>query len=204
MYQAERAEDMRVNYGQSVHGEEEIAAVVEVLRTSTQMGRRVREMEERVASLFDKRHGIMVNSGSSANYLAVELLGLAPGSEVITPALTFATTVAPIVRNGLVPAFVDVGEGTYNIDVDGHRSHAVAEDRRLHDPVPDRQPAGLGSDPGDRGGRRSAGVEDSADTLGATLKGVSTGALFRHQHDELLRIARHQRGRQRGYAVRQR
>ena len=62
---------MRVNYGQSVHGEEEIAAVVEVLRTSTQMGKNVREMQAQVAELFAKRHGIMVNSGSSANYLAV-------------------------------------------------------------------------------------------------------------------------------------
>src|SRR3546814_12054751 len=60
----------------------------------------------------------MVNSGSSANYLAVELLNLPAGSEVITPALTFATTVAPIARQKLVPAFVDAAEGTYNIDVD--------------------------------------------------------------------------------------
>ena len=70
---------MRVNYGQTVHGEEEIAAVVDVLRTSTQMGKRVRAMQERVAALFEKRHGIMVNSGSSANYLAVELLALPQG-----------------------------------------------------------------------------------------------------------------------------
>ena len=47
----------------TVHGEEEIAAVVEVLRTSTQMGVNVRRMEESVAALFAKKHGIMVNSG---------------------------------------------------------------------------------------------------------------------------------------------
>ena len=108
---------MRVNYGQSVYGEEEIAAVVDVLRSSTQMGPRVRLMQERVAALFAKRHGIMVNSGSSANYLAIELLDLPKGAEVITPALTFATTVAPIVRAGLIPVFVDAAEATYNIDV---------------------------------------------------------------------------------------
>ena len=95
---------MRVNYGQSVYGADEIAAVVDVLHSSTQMGARVRTMEERVAALFAKRHGIMVNSGSSANYLAIELLGLPRGTEVITPALTFATTVAPIVRAGLSPS----------------------------------------------------------------------------------------------------
>src|SRR3546814_14796678 len=106
---------MRVNYGQTVHGEEEIAAVVDVLRTSTQMGARVRKMESRVAALFDKKYGVMVNSGSSANYLAVELLNLPAGSEVITPALTFATTVAPIPRQKLVPAFVHAAEGTHNL-----------------------------------------------------------------------------------------
>ena len=109
---------MRVNYGQTVHGEEEIAAVTAVLRSSTQMGKHVREMQERVAALFAKRHGIMVNSGSSANFLAVALLDLPAGSEVITPALTFATTVAPLLQHGLVPAFVDAAEGTYNIDAD--------------------------------------------------------------------------------------
>ena len=107
---------MRVNYGQTVHGQEEIDAVVEVLKTSTQMGPRVRDMQQKVAELFSKNFGIMVNSGSSANYLAVEILDLPKGSEVITPALTFATTVAPLVRQGLVPAFVDAAEGTYNID----------------------------------------------------------------------------------------
>jgi CDP-6-deoxy-D-xylo-4-hexulose-3-dehydrase len=60
------------------------------------MGPHVAEFEKRVAALFAKRHGIMVNSGSSANYLAVEISGLKKGSEVITPALTFSTTIAPI------------------------------------------------------------------------------------------------------------
>ena len=50
----------------------------------------------------------MVNSGSSANYLAVEIANLPKGSEVITPVLTFSTTVAPLIKNNLVPAFVDV------------------------------------------------------------------------------------------------
>jgi len=54
---------MRVNYGQTVHGQAEIDAVVEVLQTSTQMGARVRAMQTGVAARFDKAHGIMVNSG---------------------------------------------------------------------------------------------------------------------------------------------
>lgn len=166
---------MRVNYGQTVHGEEEIDAVVAVLRGSTQMGERVREMQTRIAALFAKQHGIMVNSGSSANYLAVELLGLPPGSEVITPALTFATTVAPIVRNGLVPAFVDVRPGTYNIDEDAIEAMITDRTRAMMIPslignLPDWDQI---RDIADRHGLFV--IEDSADTLGATLRGTSTG-----------------------------
>ena len=170
---------MRVNYGQTVHGEDEIAAVVNVLRSSTQMGRSVRAMQERVAALFEKRHGVMVNSGSSANYLAIELLKLPAGSEVITPALTFATTVGPIVRHNLVPAFVDVVEATYNIDVDAIESMITPKTRAV------MIPSLIGNLPDWSRIREIADanglmvVEDSADTLGATLNGRSTGA---HSH----------------------
>ncbi len=105
-----------VPYGKSVHGEDEVQAVVNVLRTSTQMGAHVAEFESRVAQLFDKKHGVMVNSGSTALFLAAKILNLPPGSEIITPALTFATTVSCWVQHGLVPAFVDVEQGAYCID----------------------------------------------------------------------------------------
>jgi CDP-6-deoxy-D-xylo-4-hexulose-3-dehydrase len=101
-----------------VHGEEEIAAVVEVLRTSTQMGARVREMQRQVAELFGKPFGVMVNSGSSALELAVRVAGLQPGEEFVTPVLTFATTLAPALRAGWRPIFVDVEPDTDNNDVD--------------------------------------------------------------------------------------
>lgn len=166
---------MRVNYGQTVHGEEEIAAVLEVLRTSTQMGPKVREMQERVAALFAKDNGIMVNSGSSANYLAMELLDLPEGSEVITPALTFATTVAPIVRSRLVPAFVDAAPATYNIDVEaieamiGPRTKAMMIPSLIGN-LPDWDRIRAIAD-----AHGLMVIEDSADTLGATLHGASTG-----------------------------
>ena len=166
---------IRVPYGRTVHGEEEIAAVVEVLRTSTQMGANVRKMEASVAALFAKSHGIMVNSGSSANYLAVELLGIPAGAEVITPALTFATTVAPIVKNGLVPAFVDVEPDTFNIDVEQVEAMIGPNTRAM------MVPSLIGNLPDwDRLAELAAAhellvVEDSADTLGATLRGSSTG-----------------------------
>jgi CDP-6-deoxy-D-xylo-4-hexulose-3-dehydrase len=111
----------RIEYAGSVHDEREIEAVVAVLRggpTALRIGRNVRAMEQRVASLFGKRHGVMCNSGSSALYLAVEVLDLEPGDEVITSPVTFSTDIAPMPRNGIVPAFVDVTEDTFQIDVD--------------------------------------------------------------------------------------
>lgn len=166
---------LRVPYGQTVHGEAEIAAVVNVLRTSTQMGANVRLFESRIAALFAKQHGIMVNSGSSALYLATELLGLSKGDEVVTPALTFATTVAPLVRAGLVPSFVDVEPDTFNIDVSQIEAAITPRTRALV------IPSLIGNLPDwDRiatiaRARKLLVVEDSADTLGATLRGTSTG-----------------------------
>ncbi|WP_031549748.1 DegT/DnrJ/EryC1/StrS family aminotransferase [Parvularcula oceani] len=166
---------MRVNYGQTVHGDEEIDAVTHVLKTSTQMGEHVRRMEARVSDLFAKRFGIMVNSGSSANYIAMEIAGLDKGAEVITPALTFATTVAPIVRCGLVPAFVDVAPGTYNIDTDAIEEMVTERTKAVMIPslignLPDWDAIRAVAD---RHGLLV--IEDSADTLGATLRGKSTG-----------------------------
>jgi CDP-6-deoxy-D-xylo-4-hexulose-3-dehydrase len=158
-----------------VHGEEEIAAVVRVLRTSTQMGAHVRDFEDRIARLFDKPHGVMVNSGSSALLLSVEVLGLPAGSEVITPALTFSTTVACLVKNRLVPAFVDVEEGTYNIDPAAMEAMITEHTRLVCVPnlignVADWERIAHMARKHDL-----LVIEDSADTLGATLNGHSTG-----------------------------
>jgi CDP-6-deoxy-D-xylo-4-hexulose-3-dehydrase len=166
---------MHVPYGRTVHGEEEIEAVVKVLRTSTQMGHHVREMEQNVASLFAKKSGIMVNSGSSANYLAIEILDLPKGSEVITPVLTFSTTVAPLIKNGLVPVFIDVEPGTFNIDANKVEEMISPNTRAMM--IPNL----LGNLPDWKKLREIANrhnlilIEDSADTLGATLDGQSVG-----------------------------
>ncbi len=164
-----------VPYGKSVHGEDEIAAVLHVLRTSTQMGPHVRKMEAQIAELFDKKFGIMVNSGSSANYLSIELLSLPEGGEVITPALTFSTTVAPLIKNRLIPAFVDVEPNTFNIDADA--IEAMVSSKTVAMMIPNL----LGNLPhwqqlreiADR--HRLIVIEDSADTVGATFGGYSTG-----------------------------
>ncbi len=164
-----------VPYGSTVHGEDEIRAVVHVLETSTQMGENVRQMESRVAETFTKDHGIMVNSGSSALYLAAELMDYPEGTEIITPALTFSTTVAPIVKKGWVPAFVDVELGTYNIDA--NKVEEMVTDNTKAMIIPNL----IGNLPDWARLREIADkhglfvLEDSADTLGATIGGSSSG-----------------------------
>lgn len=104
--------NLRIPYALSVHDEKETAKVLKVLKEHrTNMGQETQEFENRVAKHFGKKYGIMVNSGSSANFLAFELINLPSGSEVITPLLTFSTTVAPILQHGLIPVFADVEAG---------------------------------------------------------------------------------------------
>ena len=168
-------EELRVPYGLSVHGEEEIEAVVEVLRTSTQMSKNVLSFEKSIAKLFAKDYGVMVNSGSSALYVLIESLNLPKGSEVINPALTFATTVGCLVKNDLKPHFVDVGLDTYCVDlekisqaINGNTSAIIAPD--LMGNICDWKGIQALAKQND-----IKVICDSADTLGAKLHGKSTG-----------------------------
>ena len=167
--------NLRVPYGLSVHGKEEIKAVTKVLRTSTQMGRNVFNFEKKISKLFSKKYGLMVNSGSSAIMLAMETLDFPPGSEIITPALTFSTTVGYIVRNKWTPVFVDVEEGTYCINEDKiknlitKKTKAVLAPHLMGNIVNWKRLSPLLKK------KKILIIEDSADTLGATYKKASTG-----------------------------
>ena len=170
----------RVFYAQAVYGREEIDAVVNVLENQSlalMTGPSVTQFEARVAALFGKAYGLMVNSGSSANLLAIAALGLSPGNEVITPALTFSTTVAPLVQHGLVPVFVDVEADTYNIDAGLVEAMIGPKTRAMM--IPNL----IGNLPewaslreiADRHGLKV--IEDSADTIGSKYRGEPTGSL---------------------------
>ena len=166
---------LRVPYGFSVHGKEEIAAVVKVLEGNTAMGDYTKEFEEKVAKMFGKKYGIMVNSGSSANLMAFEHLNLPKGSEVITPILTFSTTVAPIVQKGLVPVFCDVKKHTLQINIDQLEKAITKKTRAL------MIPSLMGNIPDLPRLQKIARkhkvflIEDSCDTLGGQINGQPTG-----------------------------
>ena len=107
---------MKIFYGKAVYNNKEINAAINVLKNKSLTlidGPSCKELEAKLAKTFGKKYGLMVNSGSSANLLALASLNLERGSEVITPTLTFSTTVAPIYQLGLVPHFIDVEQNSF-------------------------------------------------------------------------------------------
>ena len=101
---------MKIFYGKAVYDHKEIKASIKVLKNSMTLidGPAVKELEKKVSKLFGKKYGLMVNSGSSANLLSLASYNFKRGSEIITPALTWSTTVSPIYQVGCIPHFVDV------------------------------------------------------------------------------------------------
>ena len=98
-------------------------ALDSMLSTWVSMGKKVKRFEEMFSRYLGSKHAVMVNSGSSANLLALSVLTnpllkdrIEPGSEIITPAVTWATTVYPIANVACTPVLVDVDLETYNIN----------------------------------------------------------------------------------------
>jgi CDP-6-deoxy-D-xylo-4-hexulose-3-dehydrase len=116
-----------IPYSGRVYDEKEMISLVDAsLDFWLTAGRYAKQFEEELAKFLGIRYCLLTNSGSSANLLAISALtspklgerGLKPGDEVITVAAAFPTTVNPIVQNNLVPVFLDVDIGTYNIQAD--------------------------------------------------------------------------------------
>lgn len=168
----------KVYYGKAIYGNKEIQAVTNVLKNkalSLMDGEKVKLLESKVAKIFGKKYGLMVNSGSSANLLGLASLNLKKGSEIITPSLTFSTTVAPIYQLNLVPHFIGVKE-----------NHFVANEKQIEKSINKNTsaimiPNLLGNVPDWEVINKIAKkyklkvIEDSADTIGYTFKNKSTG-----------------------------
>tara|TARA_S200000501_G_scaffold364998_1_gene397858 strand:- start:1459 stop:2664 length:1206 start_codon:yes stop_codon:yes gene_type:complete len=168
----------KIFYGRAVYDQKEINAVNKVLKKDSLTlidGRNVKKLENVVAKIFGKKYGLMVNSGSSANLLALSSLKLKKGSEVITPTLTFSTTVAPIYQLGLIANFVGVLDNKFIADPEQIKKAInkntsaimipnllgnVADWKIIHEIAKDKNiPI----------------IEDSADTIGYKYKKGSTG-----------------------------
>jgi CDP-6-deoxy-D-xylo-4-hexulose-3-dehydrase len=149
------------------YDDREINAVVDCLNDGwlAGFGPRTIEFEKQVSSLFSKKHGLFVNSGSSAILLGLSALELNPGDEVITPACTFSTTLAPIIQCGLKPVFCDVEIGTYVPSPD--QVCALITDKTKVIMIPNL----VGSKPDWKEIRKRTNLilfEDSADTITST------------------------------------
>lgn len=107
-------------YKFEAYGQEEIDAVVKSLKSGWLGGQGPisKRFEKEVAKIFGKKFGVFVNSGSSANLLALASLELPKGSKIITPACTFSTTLSPIIQLGYKPVFCDVGLTSYVPNID--------------------------------------------------------------------------------------
>lgn len=169
-----------------VFGREELTAAVQAsLDFWLTAGPYTAEFESRFAKIVGMRHAFMVNSGSSANLLALTSLtssklgdrALKPGDEVLTVAAGFPTTVTPILQNGLVPVYVDVDLATY-----------VANDQALEAAISPKTKAimmahTLGNpfnvDLVEKLARENNlwVVEDSCDALGGTYRGKNLGTI---------------------------
>jgi CDP-6-deoxy-D-xylo-4-hexulose-3-dehydrase len=175
--------ETRVHYAGRVYDEQElISAVDAVLDFWLTVGPRTEAFEDKLADFLGVGRALAVNSGSSANLLAVSALRsrrlerpLEPGDEVITAAMGFPTTTAPIVQNRLVPVFVDCQPGTYNLDTEqleaalSDRTRAVFLAHMLGNPV-DIDPVMDFAQEHDL-----YVIEDACEALGSTYDGQMLG-----------------------------
>ncbi|MEM3519144.1 MAG: lipopolysaccharide biosynthesis protein RfbH [Candidatus Hadarchaeales archaeon] len=106
-----------IHYAWAVYNLKEVLAVLKSLASRRLgLGKSGLEFERRFSKFLNIRHAVLTNSGSSANLLAVEALKLPKGCEAITPAVTFPTTLNPLILKGIRPVFVDVHLPTYNVN----------------------------------------------------------------------------------------
>lgn len=146
-------------------------------------GRFADQFEREFARFVGARNAVLVNSGSSANLVALSALTspklgerhLKPGDEVITTAAGFPTTVNPIIQNGLVPVFVDVTLPTYNIDAQQLEDALSEKTRAIMVAHTLGNPMDLGAVMNFVEQHDLWFVEDCCDAVGSTYKGRNVG-----------------------------
>ncbi len=168
--------DLKAQF-QSIKGEILAAASAALESTQYVLGSEVAAFENEFATYSGGKHGVGVNSGTSALHLALLAAGVGPGDEVITVSCTFVATVAAIDYTGARPVFVDVDADTLNMDVTQIES-AITDRTKVILPVHlHGQPADL--DPILEIARRHklVVIEDAAQAHGAEYKGRRVGSI---------------------------
>ena len=169
--------------GATLDADDRAAFVEAALDLRIAAGSSARSFESKFARRLGRRKAHLVNSGSSANLLAISALTspaledrrLRPGDEVVTVAAGFPTTVNPILQNGLVPVFVDVELGSYNTTPErvaaaiGPKTRAIILAHTLGNPYQVAEIAQLADEHG------LFFIEDNCDAVGSTYDGRLTG-----------------------------
>jgi len=168
----------KIYYGKAVYDNKEIKAVLNVLKNKSLTlidGENVKKLEKNVSKMFGKKYGLMVNSGSSANLLGLSSFNFKKGSEVITPNLTFSTTVAPIYQLGLIPHFIGVEENKFVADTSqiekciNNKTVAIMIPNLLGNIADWKRINSIAKK------HKLKIIEDSADTIGYTVDKKNTG-----------------------------
>ncbi len=166
---------MKISYGKNVYGKEEIKSVINQLNKTTQMGDSVRKFESQIAKKFSKKYGLMVNSGSSALTLSMNVLNFKKGDEIIIPCLNFGTALSSIIQCGATPILIDIVIDTLQIDVDKIEKKITKKTKAIM--VPNL----IGNIPNYKKIKTISKkynlkvIEDSADTLGAKIGNKNSG-----------------------------
>jgi perosamine synthetase len=163
-------------------GDAEKKAVMDVVSSgmlvnaSYEGGVRVREFEGKVRKLLGAKHVVAVNSGTAALHTVLMAFGVGPGDEVVVPSFTFLATANVVLACGAKPVFVDIKDD-YNMDPDAFRKGVTKKTKAVI-------PVHIYGYPADMDEIREIAakksvrvVEDAAESLGATYKGVQTGRL---------------------------
>ena len=174
--------------------EEYVAAIQTLLGGWLIFGEKSNEFEKKFPKELGKKHGILTNSGSSANLLMVSALlardpamkkefGIEKGDKFITPVVCFPTTINPLIQNGLVPVFVDVTLPSLNLDLDQVENLLVEDSKKPKREIKGIIFAHVLGNPPDMDRLMSlvekydlVFLEDSCDALGSTYDGKLLGS----------------------------
>ena len=174
-----------INYAGRVYDSKELINLVDAsLDFWLTTGRYSEEFEKKLAAFIGTKFCLLTNSGSSANLLAVTaltspLLGdkqLRPGDEIITVACGFPTTLNPLIQNNLVPVFIDVELGTYNINVRQIERAVTDKTKAIFISHTMGNPAAIDVILKIAGKYDLWFIEDNCDSLGSEFKGRRTGS----------------------------
>jgi dTDP-4-amino-4,6-dideoxygalactose transaminase len=158
-------------------GEEEIAEVVETLRSGwISTGPRTRQFERCFAEYVGARHAIAVNSGTAALHLSLAACGIGPGDEVITTPMTFCATANVIVHLGATPVFADIGPD-FNIDPDAVEQCISSRTRGILPVHHSGQPCRMDEIMACARRQNLAVIEDAAHAVGATYRTRKVGSI---------------------------